>query len=760
MGTESSTSSLSNDPNLFEHIFQTIPDGVIITRADDGAIINVNRGFEKLLGYSKDEAIGRTTIDLGIWCNPEDRQKMLEELALRGTVDDFVTQHQRKDGSRISVLAFVSHLERKGDHLILALIKDIDQLSSLGRDLGTLKARYAELVDLLPAVLFECDEDLRITFLNAAGEAVVGGATRGEGLQLTSLVSPRVGIDLHSWALEAREHSLSARIEVEAHRVDGTAYPAILTLSASRRSSGRDGYRGVLIDVTDLKKSQDRLTKLSQAVEQSPSLVLITDRSGHIEYVNPSFTRLTAFTNEEVLGRTPRILKSGVVPEETYREMWNTILAGKEWKTEILNRKKNGETYWQRSIISPIYDDDANITHFLEVAEDITREKELESELFQSQKMEAIGHLAGGIAHDFNNMLTIIIGVGELLADHLGDSEELKGYTDSILSAARKSASLTHQLLAFSRKQLLHPTKIDINEVIKDAGKLLHRIVGDNISLRTKLAEDLGTALLDQSQLNQIILNLVVNAKEAITGSGRIAIATSRFDTDRETVVYSGRLSPGAYVVLSIADSGSGMDEETLRRVFEPFFTTKSTGTGLGLATVYGIVQQSDGQIDVESEPKKGTTFTLYFPLVTDRGDESSPAARRKKNSDGSETILVVEDDEAVRTFVSEVLSSHGYTVLLADSAERAQELWKDIAAQVDLLLTDVVLPQEDGVRLYSKLRQSRPQLPVVYMSGYTDDSQSVLRELADGKSLLPKPFGAEQLTAAVRRTLDTTTRR
>lgn len=747
---------MHNDPELFEIIFETIPDGVIMTRAESGEIINVNAGFRRLFGYSKSDAIDRTTPELGLWSDVEDRRRLLSELGLHGSVEDFVSRLRTKSGQVVSVVISAAYIVRNEDRYILADIRDIDPLSGLGQDMGMRRSRYMELVDLLPAALFECDQNLNVTFMNAAGQRALGVTmAAGVVIPLASLLTPILAVNLVEVSRGALQNAMTVRIEVEAHRADGSIFPAHLTLSAVSERPEGSSFLGVLVDLTDRKASRQQLSRLSQAVEQSPSLVLITDNAGHIEYVNRSFTRVTGFTEEEVIGRTPRILKSGVVAESTYRTMWNTILSGQQWKTEILNRKKNGETYWQRSSISPIYNESGSITHFLELAEDITREKELESELFQSQKMEAIGHLAGGIAHDFNNMLTVILGVGEILHSRLEGDQELRDYVESVLSAARKSASLTHQLLAFSRKQLLRPERLDVNSVIRDADKLLKRIVGDNVRIESHLADNLGAALLDQSQLNQIILNLVVNAREAMVGSGKVTITTSRVDLARETIVTSGKLPPRSYVVLSVSDNGCGMDDETLSHLFEPFFTTKSSGTGLGLATVYGIVQQSNGQINVESTLRSGTTFTLYFPL-----DADGPAAQYGKtyaqsNRFGSETILVVEDDEAVRTFVCDVLESHGYTVLLADSAEHAEEMWSSVAAQTNLLLTDVVLPQKDGVHLFATLRESRADLPVVYMSGYTEDSTSILQEIETGKLLLLKPFGAAQLTEILRRVLD-----
>lgn len=494
-----------------------------------------------------------------------------------------------------------------------------------------------------------------------------------------------------------------------------------------------------------------RLAMLAHAVEQSPSIVLITDRAGHIEYVNPRFTALTGYPLDEIAGKTPRILKSGTVAAETYRRMWNTILSGEEWHSEILNKKRDGTLYWQRSAVSPIRNGFGVITHFLEVAEEITREKELESQLFQSQKMEAIGQLAGGVAHDFNNMLTVIIGVAELMKGRLDSESELYSYAQSILSAAYKSSSLTHQLLIFSRREVLHPELLDFNGVVGDMEKMLRRLVGDNVRLATRLGNEVGSVLVDHSQLHQVVLNLVINAAQAIGGTGHILVSTEKVDIAREEIDLPEHLAPGEYVRLRVRDDGCGMDRETLRHVFEPFYTTKRNGTGLGLSTVYGIVHQSYGHIHVQTEPGKGAMFSVYFPSVSAQSADVASSDERGVDLHGKERILVAEDDDTVRATVNEILVENGYHVVLAASAEHAIAFCETDTEGVDLLITDVVLPRIDGVHLFHKLREITGTLNVLYVSGYAENLHALQSEIDEGRQFLEKPFGARQLLKAVR---------
>ena len=500
---------------------------------------------------------------------------------------------------------------------------------------------------------------------------------------------------------------------------------------------------------------RERLSVLVRATEQSPAIVLITDRAGHIEYVNHRFTQLTGFSLDEVRGKTPRVLKSGSVPTETFRELWNTILSGREWQAEILNKKRDGTFYWQRSTISAIRGESGAITHFLEVAEEITREKELESLLFQSQKMEAIGQLAGGIAHDFNNMLTVVINLGEMVGTKLDPGSELQDYMQLIVSAARKSSLLTQQLLAFSRRQLLHQEVLDINTVLGDMGKLLQTITGDNVQLVITPGVGIGSIRVDRSQVQQVILNLVMNAKQAILSDGSILVSTDMVNIAEEAITTPDHLEAGIYVCLNVQDSGCGMDKETLAHIYEPFFTTKTNGTGLGLATVYGIVNQSHGFLTVKSEPDIGTTFRIYFPVTeVETTDGQAAQQQQRKILQGTERILLVEDEEAVRQTMNRLLTTSGYSVILCANAEHAIAFCESNSEEIDLLITDVVLPRTDGIQLFGRLQELRPGTSVLYVSGYFQNQSALQHEIDAGRQYLPKPFGPTEFLEAVRNAL------
>jgi len=627
----------------------------------------------------------------------------------------------------------------------------------------------------------------------------------------------------------------------------------------------------------------EMVRELSRAVEQSPASVVITDPKGDIEYVNPKFTEVTGFGADEVIGMNPRILKSGELPPEVYRELWETITAGREWHGEFHNRKKNGEGFWEHASISPIFDEGRRITHFVSVMEDITErrraaetlaEKEhhfrslIENaqdiitiidtngtivfqspaaekllgrrpeefvgknafafihpddvaeaqaairhavegreapktwpfrlqhangswrtmegigkllpggeipqivvnsrdvtetraraeQLRQSQKMEAVGRLAGGIAHDFNNLLTVITGYVELAALRLKPEDPMRLELSEIDTAARRAADLTRQLLAFSRQQVLRPSVINLNTVVSDTDKMLRRVIGEDIELVTRLSEHLGAVKADTGQIVQVLLNLAVNARDAMPKGGTLTIETSGTELDESySAFHFFDVSPGPYVRLDVSDTGSGMDAKTLSHIFEPFFTTKEVGkgTGLGLATVYGIVKQSGGHVTVYSEPGLGTTFKIYLPGVDDLSKSATQSSPHARETGGTETILVVEDDEAVRKLTCRSLEAKGYTTLPAANAGEALLLCQEHPAEIHLMITDVVMPHVSGRELAQRVTALRPRMKLLFMSGYTDDAILHHGVLDAGTPFLQKPFTPRSLVQKVRDVLD-----
>ena len=380
----------------------------------------------------------------------------------------------------------------------------------------------------------------------------------------------------------------------------------------------------------------------------------------------------------------------------------------------------------------------------------------LQAQLLQVQKMESIGRLAGGIAHDFNNILTAILSYAELTLMKLSENDPLRGHLISIQEASEKAAALTHQLLAFSRRQVLEMKAVDLNAVVTGIAKMLRRMIGEDVSLELKTGATVSTVRADESQLEQVLMNLAVNARDAMPSGGRLLIETADVGPDDVSLQVPGMEAPGAHVMLSVTDSGAGMSTEVRERIFEPFFTTKELGrgTGLGLATVYGIVKQHGGNIIVASEPGKGTMFRIFLPVTAEPGpqQEAEPSGPLPE---GVETILVVEDDELVRNLIQEVLAPLGYRVLTTATGDEAVKASDSFPGSVDLLLTDVVMPGMNGRQLAEVMRTKRPGIKVLFMTGYTQDALSTQGILEPGVALIHKPLRAGTLTRQIRQVLD-----
>jgi PAS domain S-box-containing protein len=406
---------------------------------------------------------------------------------------------------------------------------------------------------------------------------------------------------------------------------------------------------------------------------------------------------------------------------------------------------------------SPVRDPSGKIVAGIEIVRDISARKRLEDQLRQSQKMEAVGRLAGGIAHDFNNLLTIINGYSDLLVKQIKKDDPMWREVEEVRKAGERAASLTRQLLAFSRRQILQPKVLDLNSVLSRIDNMLHRLIGEDVDLLTSFGENLWRVKADQSQIEQVLMNLAVNSRDAMPAGGKLTIETRNVELPEATPVGTGQMPPGAYVALSVSDTGCGMDEATQSHLFEPFFTTKDKGkgTGLGLAMVYGIIKQSGGYIVVDSTAGKGTTVKLYFPPtkeearpLTSEDLSSAPAA-------GKETVLVVEDQEEVRNLVEEILSMQGYTVLKAPNGDEALRLGRTVKKPIHLLLTDMVMPGMSGKELAERMQKMSPGMKVILMSGYADDGIIQWSTVMQGMDFLQKPFRVETLIRKVRNVLD-----
>jgi PAS domain S-box-containing protein len=510
---------------------------------------------------------------------------------------------------------------------------------------------------------------------------------------------------------------------------------------------------GATLSRLELQRQRDQL---SAVIEQMAESVVISDKQGQIIYVNPAFEQLTGYSRAEAVGCNPRILKSGRQPDGLYQELWQTISTGRIWYGQFVNKKKDGSFFTEEATITPIRDKQGQVVNYVAVKRDVTRELQLEEQYHQSQKMEAIGLLAGGIAHDFNNLLTAINGFAELMQLKLAPDSPGQELAGKILRAGHRAADLVRQLLAFSRRQIVEPRVVDLNALVGDVEKILGRLIGEHIRFETILAADLGLIQADPNQLEQIILNLVVNARDAMPDGGHLTIETANVVLDADDMAKHFELEPGEYVMLTVSDTGCGMSDDVKARIFEPFFTTKEMGkgTGLGLATVFGIVKQNKGYIWVYSEARQGTSFKIYLPRVAQASLRPSHPHRPEPLPRGSETILLVEDEQTVRELAAEMLRGQGYQVLEAKDGFEALGLADELNGDLNLLVTDVIMPKMNGRELADKIAETQPNLKILFVSGYTDEMIARHGVLEAGVEFIQKPFTSASLANKVHQLL------
>jgi PAS domain S-box-containing protein len=504
------------------------------------------------------------------------------------------------------------------------------------------------------------------------------------------------------------------------------------------------------------KQAEAELNRLMTAIEQTPESVVITDTEGRILYVNPVFERVTGYSRAEVIGQNPRLLKSNRQESAFYQGLWAKINAGEVWRGRFINKKKDGTLFTEDAVIAPVRDEKGTVTNYIAIKRDISHELELEVQYRQTQKIDSIGRLAGGVAHDFNNILAVICGHTELALAQLSSDAPLRSSLECIQESAERAANLTRQLLAFARRQVIEPRRINLNELIVNLNKMLHRLIGEDIKLVTQTAPDLGQIKVDPGQIEQVLLNLVVNARDAMPDGGTLTIRTDNVTLDED---YARRhlITPGDYVMVSVSDTGAGMTDEVKQHIFEPFFTTKEQGkgTGLGLATCFGIIQQSNGHIHAESQVDKGAEFKIFLPRV--RGVEDSISSREAPVSlpQGAETILLAEDEPSLRQLMARVLRTQGYTVLEAADGHEALTLAQANGAKIQLLLTDVIMPGLSGKTLAEWLGQVNPQVRVLFISGYINNNAVRDAMSKPGTFFLQKPFNPLDLTKKVREAIE-----
>ena len=728
----------------------------IMVHADDGEVVHVSEALLTLTGYTRKE-VGT----IAAWTERAygERREVVRTgidrlYALDRTVDEGEFLVRTKDG-RTRVWAFHSAPlggDGRGRRLVVSMAADVTERKQAEQELRESEFRMRALLDASQDEILLVSTQGEVLAINKAAERRLARRTRGAdpvGAHLDRLLPEDQAEQRMDLVQQVAATAILVHWEVQIRGgwFEFWFYPV---LQPNKPVSEVAVYAR---EITEQRKSQAELRKLFQAIQQSPMSVVITDRNGVIEYVNPEFTKVTAYNVEEAIGQTPRILKSGQTPPELYADLWNTIAGGGVWRGELLNKRKNGELFWELASIAPVKDERDTITNYVAVKQDITERRQTEEQLRHSQKMQAVGQLTGGIAHDFNNLLTIIIGNLQLLELRLNGDVKAREYLDDALWSARRGGDLTHRLLAFARKQPLKPAVIDLNEIVRGMTDLLRRTLGVGIRIEESLASDLWQAFADRGELERALVNLAVNSRDAMRNVGTLTLETRNAVVDHDYAEQHAEVSPGDYVLLAVTDTGTGMPPEIVERVFEPFFTTKEVGrgSGLGLSMVYGFAKQSRGHVGIYSRVGQGTTVKLYLPRASSL---SVPAKDDRPDVPfegfGKKVVLVVEDEAKLRKVALKMLKRLGLRTMQAETAKEALDLLD--SARVDALFTDIELPGGmNGIELADAVRKMHPNIKVLFTTGYAGETVLQDERLHDKGPWLLKPYSHIELARALK---------
>ncbi len=755
-----------------EAILDTVPALIVLTNSE-GGIEMFNRACEELTGYREDEVLGRKIIELFIppqWLDTVQKRfenPLSPELRLPHE-NPWKTRSGEERLIEWRCATLQSPLDKKP--WILGIGIDITEHKKQEESLRKSEEMYRSLFMRIPIGLYRTSPSGEILDANPALSDILGFEDADSLIGINATIFYDDPEDQKKQERLMEEDGIIIDYEMPLRRRDGhLIWVRDNTRAVYNEKGERIYHEGSLIDITEQKKAIDEIRKSEERyralVEGSIDGILMMDKERNILSCNSSLCKLFGYEEDELMGKSTRIFHPSDESFYSFGSLaYPRVKSMGYFKGEWGLIRRDGAEIPVEMAISPIRETDGRITGYISIVRDITERKkaekeksELEAQLRQSQKMEAIALLAGGVAHDFNNILSVIMGNCDLCLLDLPTKDPIRANIEEIKNASRRAADLTRQLLAFCGRQILEPKVIDLNSLIKNLEKMLLRIIGEDIELYTFLSEDLGRIKADPGQIEQVILNLTVNARDAMPRGGKFTIETSNANLDEEYARKHVGVAPGSYIMLSITDTGTGMPPEVKERIFEPFFTTKEKGkgTGLGLSTVYGIVKQSGGNIWVYSELGQGTTFKVYFPKVEEPAHKLEEKIVSPEILGGNETILLVEDDETVRKLALRILKKQGYNVLEASGGGEALIICENYKETIHLILTDVVMPRMSGKELVERLMLIHPEMKVLYMSGYTDNVIAVHGILEKGIEYIQKPFTVEGLARKVREVLD-----
>ena len=757
--TETLHISLKESEERFRRIVETANEGIWAMDAECHTTF-VNQRMADMLGYAIEEMLGNKVDSFMFDEDIQDHETKIG-VRRRGGDEVYERRFRRKDGEILwtTVSARAVHDAAGNFAGSFAMFTDITKRKKMEIALIESEERYRTLFERAGDGIIVVDiEGERAGVIVSANRA----AAEMHGYTMDEFLSLRMS-DLDTQEEAARMQRYFASVQqgkvVKTEHYHRRKDGSVIAIDLSAGPLEIKGHRYSLSinrDVSERKKAESERVLLATAVEQAAESVEITDSEGTIVYVNPAFERTTGYSRQEAIGNKPSILSRTKHDAAFYQEIWEVISAGRTWNGNLLNKRKDGSLFEEEVTISPVRDESGTIVNYVAVKRDVTNEVLLQKQLLEAQKMEAVGTLAGGIAHDFNNLLQVIIGFAEVAFFDIQEGDPGYAELGEIKNAALNAAELTQGLLTFSRRLESKLRPVDVNLELERLTKMLRRTLPKMIKIEMNLSKHIDTVNADPAQLQQVIMNLAVNARDAMPNGGTLSIQTKNIYFDEEYCESHLDTSPGHHVLLSISDSGTGMSEQTRKHIFDPFFTTKATGkgTGLGLSVAFGIVKSHGGRILCYSEQGQGTSFKIYLPAMKEV-QELDDFPRFSASTGGSETILLVDDEDAVRQLACQVLGKFGYTLLTASNGKEGVQVFSRERHRIDLVILDLIMPEMDGRECLSEILRLAPETKVIIASGYAANGQIALSLEEGAKTSISKPYDVRGLLEAVRKTLD-----
>ncbi len=746
--------ALRESQEIFEKIFRYHPTPMQILSIETGERIDTNDRYVEAFGYQRDDPIKNPLNPESAWVLESQRQEARQALLEHRHLEDFPAQFVTKSGEIKDLLVSAAMLEIGEGDLAVASYVDVTERKRAQEALHSAQERYEKafhsspiamnVVNILTGERYEVNE----RYLHLTGYS-------REEISQHTLASLNMFADPESRSATVARLLSDRQLQDQPVQVfSRSGERKDLLLSASMMDLAEDGLAILSwLDVTERNRAEALLRQRSQAIEQSPVSVVITDRQGTIQYVNPRFCEVTGYNAEEAIGQNPRILKSGVHSSEFYTDLWQTIRSGRAWHGEMCNKKKNGELYWELVSISGVKDVQGEITHYVAVKEDVTDRRRADEQNARQDRLAAVGQLAAGIAHDFNNILGVIVIYAQMISRSEETPERFRERAGIIHQQANHASKLIEQILDFSRHSNREKQPLNLVPLLKEHVKLLERILPENIEIQLNHTDQDLMLNADPTGMQQVLTNLVLNARDAMPRGGALHVDVCEEWFDEGDILPIVGMASGGWLKLSVRDTGTGMSAEVLKRIFDPFFTTKERGlgTGLGLAQVYGIVKQHDGHIDVKSQEGDGATFSLFFPPLHHPAASTANQGDADNSPQGTgQRILLVEDDSFLRMGLADLLTSCNYSVVTASNGIEAMSLLADQDFRVDLVLSDMIMPKMGGTELFEHISQTHPKMPVIFISGHLDKDAMKKLEVLGVTKWLSKPFDPWLIVQAV----------